>query len=225
MSYCIVKRHFKASTQTSDLSGRCFMTTVLSDNFNSNSGGVPANWTQIFDPNGSIVEKRNDLTITDATGNTAGIASKTTYNPERVVSTIVVQINGVNANGNAICGLIGPTLPPPGSPPDVELGAGIDASGDVFVVALSPGGPDGSPVSLGKAGGYSGGKTTLTLVIQSDGVSVTAAGYTGDKLFSDLGNFSLSAFDNVAIPALVVASNQQGQESQARFGSVAVTTK
>ena len=148
-----------------------------------------------------------------------------------MVSTIVVQINGVNANGNAICGLIGPTLPPPGSPARLSnSGLGIDASGDVFVVALSPGGPDGSPVGLGKAGGYSGGNTTLTLVIQSDanspGVSVTAAGYnSGDKPFSDLGNFSLSAFDNVAIPALVVAGNQQGQESQARFGSVAVTTK
>ena len=173
------------------------MTTVLSDNFNSNSGGVPANWTQILDPNGSIIEKTNDLTITDATGNTAGIASKTTYNPEKVVSTITVTIKGINANGNAICGLIGPTLPPPGSPPTAELGAGIDASGNVFVVALSPGGPDGSPVGLGTAGGYSGGNTTLTLVIQSDGVSVTAAGFnSGNVPFSDLGNFKLSAFNN-----------------------------
>src|SRR5512132_4101919 len=202
------------------------MTTVLSDNFNSNSGGVPANWTQILDPGGSIVEKKNDLTITDTTGNTAGIASsKTTYNPEGVVSTIEVQINGVKANGYAICGLIVPTLPPPGSPPDVELGAGNDALGNVFVVAGVPG---GSPVVLGTAVGYSGGKTTLTLKIQSgglpsDGVSVTAAGYTGDKLFSDLGDFSLSAFKNVAIPALVGAGNQQGQENQAMFGSITVT--
>src|SRR5512132_1036120 len=125
------------------------MTTVLSDNFNSNSGGVPANWTQILDPGGSIVEKKNDLTITDTTGNTAGIASsQTKYNPEGVVSTIEVQINGVNANGNAICGLIGPTLPPPGSSPDVELGAGIDALGNVFVVAGVGAGVGGSPVIL-----------------------------------------------------------------------------
>jgi hypothetical protein len=203
------------------------MTTVLSDNFNSNSGGVPANWTQILDPGGSIVEKKNDLTITDTTGNTAGIASsKTIYNPEGVVSTIEVQINGVNASGNAICGLIGPTLPPPGSPPDVELGAGIDALGNVFVVA----GVGGSPVILGTAVGYSGGKTTLTLKIQSgglpsDGVSVTAAGYTGDKLFSDLGNFSLSAFKNVAYPALVGASQPNQKGGQARFGSITVTTE
>ena len=203
------------------------MTTVLSDNFNSNSGGVPANWTQILDPGGSIVEKKNDLTITDTTGNTAGIASKTTYNPEGVVSTIEVQINGVNANGNAICGLIGPTLPPPGSPPDVELGAGIDALGNVFVVAGVPG---GSPVVLGTAVGYSGGKTTLTLKIQSgglpsDGVSVTAAGYTGDKLFSELGNFSLSAFSKVAIPAVVGASQPNQKGGQARFGSINVSTQ
>ena len=66
------------------------MTTVLSDKFNSNSGGVPANWTQIFDPNGSIIE-RNDLTITDATGNTAGIASQTTYNPAGFLSVLITR--------------------------------------------------------------------------------------------------------------------------------------
>lgn len=198
------------------------MTTVLSDNFNSNSGGVPANWTQILDPNGSIVEKMNDLTITDRTGNTAGIASsKPPYNPEGVSSTIVVQINSVSANGNAICGVIGPAIPSPGNPPDVELGAGIDALGNVFVVA---GGPGSSPVILGTASGYSGGKTTLTLVIYSDHVSVTAAGYTGDKPFSDLGNFSLSAFKNAAIPALVGASQPNQKGGQASFGSITVTT-
>ena len=86
------------------------MTTVLSYTFDGNSGGVPKNWTQILEPapGGSIVEGKTDVTITDTTGNSTGIASSTTtYDPEGVVSTIQVVIDGINANGNAIFGLIG----------------------------------------------------------------------------------------------------------------------
>jgi hypothetical protein len=195
------------------------------------SGAIPnKNWTQFLDPGGSIVETK-ELTITATTGNPTGIASgTTTYDPEGVVSTIVVVINGINTNGNTIFGLIGPAIPPPGVPPAAELGAGIDASGNVFVVALSPGGPSGNPVPFPnpKFCSYSGGKTTLTLMINSDRVRVTSGQVydSGELLLSELGNFSLSAFGKVAIPALVVASNQPDQKGgQARFESINVSTQ
>jgi hypothetical protein len=194
--------------------------SVLVDNFDSDSGGVPANWTQILDPHGSVVEKLHDVTITDTTGNHTGIASSTPFDPEGVVTTIEVLINGINANGNAILGLIG--LDGQGNLKG-ELGAGIDASGNVFVVVQN----EPNPVPLPPFGGYHGGETTLTLVIKSDGVRVTAQGYdSGDKPFSELGNFSLSAaFGNVAIPVLVGASQPNQKGGQARFGSISVSTQ
>ena len=201
------------------------MTTVLSYTFDGNSGGVPKNWRQILDQNGSIVEKA-DLTITDTTGNSTGIKSSTTYDPEGVVSTLVVLINGINANGNAIFGLI--RLDGQGNL-EGELGAGIDASGNVFVVVQTEPNPVLFPQPFS---GYHGGETTLTLVIKSDRLRVTATaqgtqGYdSGDKLFSELNNFSLStAFGNVAKPALVGASQPNQKGGQARFGSINVSTQ
>jgi hypothetical protein len=194
--------------------------SVLVDSFDSDSGGVPAHWSQILDPHGSVVEKLHDVTITDTTGNHVGIASNTTFDPEGVVTTIEVLINGINADGNAIFGLIG--LDGQGNVKG-ELGAGIDASGNVFVVVQT----EANPVPLPSFGSYRGGKIALTLVIKPDRVRVTAQGYdSGDKPFSQLGNFSLSAaFGNVAIPVLVGASQPKQKGGQARFGSVSVSTQ
>jgi hypothetical protein len=193
---------------------------VLFDSFDSTFGAVHAHWSRILDPHGSVVEKLHDLTITDTTGNHAGIASNTTFDPEGVVTTIVVRINGINADGNAIFGLIG--LDAQGNVKG-ELGAGIDASGNVFVIVQT----EANPVPLPPFGGYRGGRITLTLVIKPDRVRVTAQGYdSGDKLFSQLGSFSLSAaFGNVAIPVLVGASQPNQKGGQARFGSISVSTQ
>jgi parallel beta-helix repeat protein len=46
---------------------------ILSHNFNG-TGGVPKHWIQILGPSGAVIEKRNNVTITDSTESTAGIA-------------------------------------------------------------------------------------------------------------------------------------------------------
>jgi hypothetical protein len=194
--------------------------SVLVDNFDKASGGVPANWTKVLDPSGSVVEKLHDVEITDTSGNHTGIAADTGFNAVGVVTTIEVLVNGINADGNAILGLIG--LDGKGNLTG-ELGAGIDASGNVFVVAQT----EPQPVALKPFAGYHGGKITLTLTIRSDRVRVTAQGYdSGDTLFSALGNFSLAAaFGNGAIPTLVGASQPKQKGGQARFGSISVSTQ
>ena len=62
---------------------------MLNDDFNG-TGGVHMNWIQILGPSGAVVEKPHNLTITDSTGSTAGIASSlpsSVFNPEGVVTT------------------------------------------------------------------------------------------------------------------------------------------
>ena len=104
----------------------------VSDKFNG-TGGVPENWAQILGATGDIQEKPQDLSITDSTGQSAGIASilaTSSFDPRGVVTTIVAQVNGVNPDGNATFGLIG--LSATGSLTG-NLAAGIDAKGNVFI--------------------------------------------------------------------------------------------
>ncbi len=83
--------------------------TIVVDHFNG-KGAIPTNWKQFAGQPGDVVEKLHNLTITDSTGNSAGIAStaKTVpFNPVGVKTTIVAKINSLNSNDNAFFGRIG----------------------------------------------------------------------------------------------------------------------
>jgi hypothetical protein len=207
------------------LSSPAFSAQILFDNFNG-TGGVPTNWMQILGASGDIKEKPHNLTITDSTGHSAGIASilpSSVFNPQGVVTTNQAQINSVNPDGNAIFGLIG--LSKSGSLTG-NLAAGIDAHGNVFIVVQDPSIPQ-TIVPIGVDTSYKGGSILLNFIINSKGVEVTAPGFTsGEVLFSkDLHNFSLAAaFGNGAIPALVGASQPQTTGGSASFASIKVST-
>jgi hypothetical protein len=207
------------------LSSPAFSGQILQDNFNG-TGGVPKNWEQILGSSGAVVEKPHDLTITDSTGTSAGIASilpSSVFDPRGVVTTNQAQINSVNTNGNAIFGLIG--LNNSGSLTG-NLAAGIDAHGNVFIVEQDPSIPQ-TIVPIGVDKGYSGGSILLNFIVNSTGVEVTAPGFnSGEVLFNkDLHNFSLaSAFSNGAIPTLVAASQPNETGGSASFGSITVST-
>ena len=65
----------------------------VSDKFNG-TGGVPENWAQILGATGDIQDKPQDLSITDSTGQSAGIASTlatSSFDPRGVVTTIVAK--------------------------------------------------------------------------------------------------------------------------------------
>ena len=181
---------------------------------------------QILGSAGAVVEKPHNLTITDATGTSAGIAStlpSSVFDPHAVVTTNQAQINSVNANGNAIFGLIG--LNNSGSLTGF-LAAGIDAHGNVFIVEQDPSIAQ-TIVPIGVDKGYSGGSILLNFIVNSTGVEVTAPGFnSGEVLFSkDLHNFSLAAaFSNGAIPTLVGASQPTEKGGLASFGSITVST-
>jgi hypothetical protein len=198
---------------------------ILNDDFNG-TGGVPMNWIQILGPSGAVVEKPRNLTITDSTGSTAGIASSlpsSVFNPQGVVTTNQAQINSVNANGNAVCGLIG--LNQSGSPTGY-LAAGIDAHGTVVIVVQDQS-IKLTIVPIGVIKGYAGGSILLNFIVNSMGVEVTAPGFnSGEILFSkDLNGFSLAAaFSNGAIPALVAASQPNEKGGLASFASINVVT-
>jgi hypothetical protein len=195
---------------------------ILSDNFNG-TGGVPKNWTQILGHAGDIQEKPHALTITDSTGGSAGIASVASgFNPQKVVTTDQVQINGVNSNGNAIFGFIG--LSSTGSLTGY-LAAGIDAHGNVFVVEQDSSIPQ-TIVPIGVDQIYKGGPIQLTFIVNAKGVQVMAPGFnSGEVSFKNLNNFSLAAaFGNGAIPALVGASQPNEKGGSAIFGSIKVST-
>jgi hypothetical protein len=201
---------------------------ILLDDFNG-TGGVPKNWIQILGPSGAVVEKPGNLTITDSTGSTAGIASSlpsSVFDPRGVVTTSQAQINSVNADGNAIFGLIG--LDQSGSPTGY-LAAGIDAQGNVVIVVQDPS-IKPTIVPIGVVKGYVGGSVLLNFIVNSTGVEVTAPGFNpikpGEISFSnDLYGFSLAAaFGNGAIPALVAASQPNEKGGLASFGSISVAT-
>jgi hypothetical protein len=140
-----------------------------------------------------------------------------------VVTTIVAQVNGVNPDGNAVFGLIG--LSATGSLTG-NLGAGIDAKGNVFIVEQSPNIAQ-TIVPVGMDKGYTGGSILMKFVVDAQGVRVTAPGFdSGEVSFSkDLNNLSMNtAFPNGAVPALVAASQPNEKGGTASFQSISVIT-
>jgi hypothetical protein len=199
---------------------------ILVDHFNG-KGGIPTNWKQFAGQPGDVVEKLHNLTITDSTGNSAGIAStaKTVpFNPVGVKTTIVAQINSVNANGNAIFGLIGLNARDSSAG---YLAAGIDAHGNVFIVASIAPTLNLTPKLIGVVKSYSGQSITLTFTINAMGVEVDGGGFQSGLIpFKDFSNFSLAAaFPNGnARPALGAASQPNQKGGSASFGSIKVST-
>jgi hypothetical protein len=201
---------------------------ILQDDFNG-TGGVPKNWIQILGPSGAVVEKPGNLTITDSKGSTAGIASSlpsSVFNPQGVVTTSQAQINSVNANGNAVFGLIG--LNASGSLMGY-LAAGIDANGNVVIVVQDPS-INPTIKAIGVVKDYTGGSILVNFIVTSTGVEVTAPGFNPNKpgeisFSNDLYGFSLAAaFANGAIPALVAASQPSEKGGLANFASINVVT-
>ena len=173
--------------------------TIVVDHFNG-KGAIPTNWKQfalLVSTPGDVVEKLHQLTITDSTGNSAGISStaKTVpFNPMGVKTTIVAHrsIRSIQ-NGNAPCF----RTHWPGRRTDSPAGylaAGIDAHGNVFIVSGIAPTPELTPKLIGVAKGYSGKSITLTFTINSMGVEVDGGGFkSGSIPFKDLSNFSLAA--------------------------------
>jgi hypothetical protein len=196
---------------------------TFSDSFNG-SGGVPKNWTQILGAAGDITEKPQNVTINDSTGHSAGIASSTfAFNPVGVITTSTAQINSVNADGNAIFGLVGVSA---SGALTGYLAAGIDAQGNVFIVEQDSNIKQ-TIVPIGVDQSYKGGSILMKFVIDSTGVEVTAPGFNTGKVFfsKKLNNFSLAAaFSNGAIPALVGASQPTVKGGSATFASISVST-
>ena len=144
---------------------------ILFENFNG-TGGVPTHWKQFEGQPGDVVEKRHNLTVTDSTGNSAGIAStaKTVpFNPVGVTTTNVAQIHSLNSNGNAFFGLIGENAQ---SSPAGYLAAGIDAHGNVFIASSIAPTLKPTPKPIGVVKGYSCKSITLTFTIDAMGVEV-----------------------------------------------------
>ena len=183
----------KATLTRRSLSRPASTGQILFENFNG-TGGVPTHWNQFEGQPGDVVEKRHNLTITDSTGNSAGIAStaKTVpFNPVGVKTTNVAQINSLNSNGNAFFGLIGENAQ---DSPAGYLAAGIDAHGNVFIASSIAPTLKPTPKLIGVVKGYSGKSITLTFTINSMGVEVDGGGFKSGLIpFKDLSNFSLAA--------------------------------
>jgi len=203
---------------------------ILSQTFNGT--GFPANWEQL-PTGGTVVQNpQTHLTMTDSTGNQAGILSTLSivpFNPQGVTTTIKAQISSVSVSpqvGNAIVGLIGPN----GTPQPGTLAAGIDSQGNVFIIEYDPAQkiaqPNIVPVGVDKA--FNGqSPVTMTLTISSTGVQITAGAikFREFSFSKDLNNFSLkTAFPNGAVPALVAASQQGQKGGVASFESISVST-
>jgi hypothetical protein len=203
------------------LSGPASGGQILFDDFNG-TGGVPKNWIQIPGTQGVVVEKPQNLTITDSTGASAGILSSlasSVFDPRTVVTTLQVKINSVNADGNAIFGLLGTSG-------NGSLAAGIDAQGNVFIVEQDPT-ISQTIVPIGVDKSYKGGSILMNFQINSTGVEVTAPNFnSGPVSFSkDLNNFSLAAaFSKGVVPALVSASQPNDKGGAASFASINVST-
>jgi hypothetical protein len=214
------------------LSRRAFTSTILNQTFSGS--GFPSNWQQ-FLPGTVVQTPTSFLTITDSTGNHAGILStlKTVPFKPLGVTTITAQISGISVSphlGNAIFGLLGPN----GTAMPGNLAAGIDGQGNVFIVEYDPAQKIAQPnvVRVGVIQGYAGSSpVTLNFTINSGGVqisAVTSAGTTKFREFTfakDLHNFSMkTAFPNGAIPALVAASQPKDKGGSANFESISVST-
>ena len=200
------------------------------DDFDATNQGVPNNWALFSGLATDVNEMPMDLTLTDSTGNSAGIYStlpSSVFQPATVATSIQAQINSVSPSpvGNAICGLLGL---PDSAGPTGYLAAGIDANGVVFIVEQQQK-PKISQtiVPIGQVANYNAGQIVLTLTITSTGVVVSAGAFnSGEISFSkDLNNFSLNAaFGNGAVPALVGASQPNQKGGSATFASIGVCT-
>jgi hypothetical protein len=199
---------------------------ILVDDFNG-KGGIPTNWKQFAGQPGDVVEKLHKLTITDSTGNSAGIAATARtvpFNPVGVTTTNVARIHSVNSNGNAIFGLIGLNAQ---DSPAGYLAAGIDANGNVFIVSSIAPTLKLTPKLIGVVKGYSGKSITLRFTINSMGVAVDGGGFKSGLIpFKDLSNFSLAAAfpKGDARPALGVASHPGQMGGSASFESISLST-
>jgi hypothetical protein len=139
------------------------------------------------------------------------------------VTTDKVQINGINPNGEAIFGFIGPS----GRASSTGfLAAGTDAHGHVFIFEKDPSIPQ-TIVPIGVDTGYTGGPVHMTLTINSRGVKLSAGSFkSGEIAFTELHNFSLkAAFRHGAIPALGTASQPNETGGAASFRSIRVSTR
>ena len=216
----------KATLTRRSPSSRMATGRILFDKFDG-TGGVPTNWQQFAGQSGDVVEKRHNLTVTDSTGNSAGIAStaKTVpFNPVGVKTTNVAQFNSLNSNGNAFFGLIGENCE---DSPAGYLAAGIDAHGNVFIASSIAPTLKLTPKLIGVVEGYSGKSITLTFTIKSMGVELDGGGFKSGLIpFKDLSNFSLAtAFPDGNVRPALGAASQPGQNGgSASFGSIQVST-
>jgi hypothetical protein len=199
-------------------------TTIVNDTFNVTvTGGVPTNWTQFAGNPGDVVETaKHHLTITDTASNSAGIISNTVPFPAVGVTTkITAVISSVSVTpkvGNAIVGIVGPN--------GTQLAGGIDSQGNVFIIEYDPAhDQQQNIVKAGLDSGYKGGTVTMTLIINSTGVQITAGSVNRTFTFKELNNFSMNtAFSKGAIPALVAASQPKESGAAASFQSINVVT-
>jgi hypothetical protein len=216
------------------LSDRASTGQILNQTFDGN--GFPSNWQQ-FLPGQVVQTSKTYLTITDSTGNNAGILSTLSnvpFSPGKVKTTIEAQINSISVTpqhlGNAVVGLLGPN----GTPLPGNLAAGIDGRGNVFIVEYDPAQKLQQPnvVPVGVLSNYTGNSpVTLTITIYPDGIQITAETTKGTTNFQkfyfaqNLDNFSMqTAFPNGAVPALVAASQPKEKGGAATFESITVTT-
>jgi hypothetical protein len=225
-------RFFSARAATLDwrgLSSPAATGQILFDNF-PGTGHVPKNWMQILGQNGDIKEMPKNLTITDSTGNFAGIAStlpSSVFSPLGVATTSTAVINKVNANGNAVVGLFGLNG-------DGYLAASLDAKGvvDIILQQNSPSIPT-TIVKIGNGNApYTGGQTQMSFIINAltvgkEFVEVKVGTWDSGKVYlSTLSkDFSLAAaFKDGAVPALVGASQPTSKGGSASFASILVGT-
>jgi hypothetical protein len=201
------------------------------DDFDAtNKGIVPKNWSLFSGLAANVNELPQDLTLTDASGDSAGIYStlpSSVFHPVTASMTIQAQVKGVSSSpvGNAICGLLGL---PNGNGPTGYLAAGIDANGVIFVVEQQQNPKIAQTVvPIGQLANYNHGAILLNLTINSTGVVVSAGAFnSGEISFSkQLNNFSLkAAFGDGAVPALVGASQPTKKGGSASFASISVST-
>jgi hypothetical protein len=221
----------KATLTENGLSSPKATGTIVNQTFN---GTVvpPANWT-VFLPGKVAQSPTTFLTMTDTSKNGAGILSSLSNVPFKLggttkITAIISKI-GVNPVGNAIVGLLGPN----NTAQSGELAAGIDSTGKVFIVYYDPAQNLQQPsvVQVKTLSGYTGGKVTMTVTIDSGGIQITAV--TGNTttnfrkftFANDLKKFSLkTAFPVGAIPALVAASQPGQAGGSASFESINVST-
>jgi hypothetical protein len=200
---------------------------IFSDTFNG-SGDVPNNWSQFG--SGTVKEGFGAVALTAATdsnGESVGIVSMLPSPPfSPLGKSIQAQIKSVSKSpvGNAIVGILGV---PNGNGPTGELAVGIDSTGVLFVVAQQQ-----TPsvrqkiVQVGTIRGYKGGPISLTLTIESTGVTVSAGSFNSLLIsYSNWKDFSLSAaFGDGALPALVGSAQPTLKGGSASFASITVST-